>query len=73
MSSTSDAGVISAAVADDTPSVTRRARSSRMRVVLQEFGTANDLHAVVWETPLVFSSLKMVSLSPEKCGDVPVY
>jgi hypothetical protein len=36
-------------------------------------GTAKDLPAAVWKTPLLFSSLKMVSLSPEKCGDVPVY
>jgi len=35
--------------------------------------TAKDLPAAVWKTPLLFSSLKMVSVSPEKCGDVPVY
>jgi hypothetical protein len=36
-------------------------------------GIAKDLPPTVLKTPLVFSSLKMVSLSPEKCGDVPVY
>jgi hypothetical protein len=60
-------------VADDTPSVTRRARSSRMRVTARISGTAKDLPAVVSKTLVVFSSLKMVSVSPEKSGDVPVY
>jgi len=53
--------------------VTRRARSSRMRVTAQMSGTAKDLPAVVLKTLLLFSSLKMISISPEKCGDVPVY
>jgi hypothetical protein len=44
-----------------------------MRDTARISGTANDLPAVVPKTLVVFISLKMVSVSPEKCGDVPVY